>query len=163
MHPGILHWWFSHKRGDDGDCEARVGCGPSACGSHDTRRRDGLFAAGDEAASPFGVRRPLRFLAHKLDLDETQVAELARILDLLKTERAQAEVDHRRSLSAFADAVAGAEFDAGRAADAATSRVTTAERLRQAVITALERLHAALRPDQRQRLAYLLRTGVVTI
>ena len=55
----------------------------------------------------FGVRRPLRFLAYKLELDERQVAELARILDELKTERAQAEVDRRRSLSAFADAVRG--------------------------------------------------------
>jgi len=38
----------------------------------------------------FGVRRPLRFLAYKLELDERQVSELARILDELKTERAQA-------------------------------------------------------------------------
>ncbi len=162
MHPGILHWWFSHKRGGD-DCEARVGCGPGACGPRGVRRSEGLFAAGEETASPFGVRRPLRFLAHKLELDELQVAELAKILDALKTERAQADVDHRRSLSVFADAVAGAEFDAARAAEAATSRVTTAERLRKAVITALERLHAVLRPDQRERLAYLLRTGAVTI
>ena len=34
------------------------------------------------------MRRPLRFLAHKLDLDEKQVTELARILDELKIERA---------------------------------------------------------------------------
>ncbi len=164
MHPGILHWWFQHKHRDDGDCEARVGCGPGACGPRGRHRGgEGAFAAGEEAGSPFGVRRPLRFLAHKLELDEPQVAELAKILDALKTERAQAEVDNRRSLSAFADAVASAEFDAVRAADAAGSRVTTAERLRQAVITALQRLHAVLRPDQRERLAYLIRTGVVTL
>ncbi|HSZ81269.1 MAG TPA: hypothetical protein VLA14_03255, partial [Polyangia bacterium] len=29
----------------------------------------------------FGVRRPLRFLAYKLELDERQVAALARVLD----------------------------------------------------------------------------------
>src|SRR5580698_1777810 len=40
----------------------------------------------------FGIRRPLRYLAHHLDLDERQVAEIARILDDLKTDRAQAEV-----------------------------------------------------------------------
>src|SRR5207244_3357986 len=50
----------------------------------------------DFGTGGFGVRRPLRFLAHKLDLDDRQVAALARILDALKTERAQAEVDRRR-------------------------------------------------------------------
>ena len=47
----------------------------------------------DHFGSGFGVRRPLRFLAHKLELDDRQIGELARILDELKTERAQAEVD----------------------------------------------------------------------
>ena len=37
----------------------------------------------DEEGSAFGVRRPLRFLAHKLDLDEKQVTALVRILDEL--------------------------------------------------------------------------------
>src|SRR5579864_9463526 len=55
----------------------------------------------------FGVRRPLRFLAYKLELDDRQVAELARLLDELKTERAQGEVDDRRTLADFADALAG--------------------------------------------------------
>ena len=111
----------------------------------------------------FGVRRPLRFLAYKLELDERQVAELAKILDELKTERAQAEVDRRRSLSAFADAVAGDTFDDARAKGAANKRVTTAERLRDAVTGALGRLHALLDKDQRERLAYLIRTGVLTL
>ena len=61
------------------------------------------------------------------------MAELARILDDLKTERAQGEVDRRRSLSGFADAVAGPTFDAARAKEAAALRVATAERLRDAV------------------------------
>ena len=56
----------------------------------------------------WGVRRPLRFLAHKLNLDSKQVAEMARILDELKIERAQAEVDERRATAEFADAVEGA-------------------------------------------------------
>ena len=61
----------------------------------------------DELAGGFGVRRPLRFLAHRLGLDEPQVAALARILDELKTDRAQAEVDRRRTLATFADALSG--------------------------------------------------------
>jgi Spy/CpxP family protein refolding chaperone len=105
----------------------------------------------------------LRFLAYKLELDERQVGELARILDELKTERAQAEVDRRRSLSAFADAVAGDTFDDARAKQAAGQRVATAERLRDAVTGALGRMHALLDKDQRERLAYLIRTGVLTL
>jgi Spy/CpxP family protein refolding chaperone len=105
----------------------------------------------------------LRFLAYKLELDERQVGELAKILDELKTERAQAEVDRRRTLSAFADAVSGDTFDDARAKQAANQRVTTAERLRDAVTSALGRLHALLDKDQRERLAYLIRTGVLTL
>jgi hypothetical protein len=34
----------------------------------------------------------LRFLAHKLELDEKQIGSLAKVLDTLKIERAQVEV-----------------------------------------------------------------------
>ena len=111
----------------------------------------------------FGVRRPLRFLAHKLDLDERQVGELARILDELKTERAQAEVDRRRTLSAFAEALSGAEFDAAKANEGGELRAKSAERLRDAVLKALRQIHAVLNADQRVRLAYLIRTGTLVI
>jgi len=90
-------------------------------------------------------------------------AALARILDDLKTERAQGEVDRRRSLSGFADAVGGATFDAARVKEAAQLRVATAERLRDAVSGALGRLHALLDNPQRERLAYLIRTGVLSL
>ena len=73
-----------------------------------------------EGRSGFGVRRPLRFLAHKLDLNEKQITELARILDELKIERAQADVDDRASLAEFADSVAGETFDAAKVQSAGT-------------------------------------------
>ena len=111
----------------------------------------------------FGVRRPLRFLAHKLDLDERQIAELARILDELKTERAQAEVDRRRTLTAFADALTGDAFDTAKAAEGGDLRVKSAEHLRDAVGKALQRIHALLNAEQRVRLAYLIRTGTLTV
>jgi Spy/CpxP family protein refolding chaperone len=111
----------------------------------------------------FGVRRPLRFLAHKLELDDGQVAELARILDELKTERAQAEVDRRRTLTAFADALTTDAFDAAKAAEGGELRVKSAERLRDAVVKALQRIHALLTAEQRVRLAYLIRTGTLTV
>jgi Spy/CpxP family protein refolding chaperone len=117
----------------------------------------------DEGFGSFGVRRPLRFLSHKLDLDERQVAELARILDELKTERAQAEVDRRRTVAAFADALGGEAFDAAKAAEGGALRVQSAERLRDAVLKALARIHALLNAEQRTRLAYLIRTGTLMI
>src|SRR4051812_42232162 len=98
MYPGIF-WWMRHHRRRHGGCaEARPGMGPEqwAMGGEDE------FGGGGS----FGVRRPLRFLAWKLELDEAQVAELAKILDELKTERAQAAVDARRTVAAFADAIA---------------------------------------------------------
>jgi Spy/CpxP family protein refolding chaperone len=111
--------------------------------------------------SGWGVRRPLRFLAHKLDLDEKQVPELARILDELKIERAQAEVDDRRARAEFADAIQGESFDAARAGAAGARRVDSAARLRDALIRALTAIHALLKPEQRERFAYLVRTGVL--
>ncbi len=109
------------------------------------------------------MRRPLRFLAHKLDLDDRQVTEIARILNELKTERAQAEVDRRRTVSALADALAGDAFDAAKAGEAGGLRVQSAERLRDAVVKALQQIHGVLNSEQRVRLAYLIRTGTLAV
>lgn len=116
-----------------------------------------------EARSGFGVRRPLRFLAYKLDLNEKQITELARILDELKTERAQAEVDDRRALAEFSDAVGGETFDSSKASSAGERRVQSAAKVRDTLINALQQIHALLSPEQRQRLAYLIRTGVLAV
>ena len=42
-------------------------------------------------------------------------------------------------------------------------RVKTAERLRDAITSALGRMHALLDNEQRGRLAYLIRTGVLAV
>lgn len=162
MHSGIVSWWRSRH----GSCASGSAwsCSPGGHRSHGWEGGGDPAGGGDgEGFGGFGVRRPLRFLAYKLELDERQVAELARILDELKTERAQAEVDRRRTLSAFADAVGGENFDQARAKEAADLRVASAERLRDAVTKALARIHALLKNDQRERLAYLIRTGVLTL
>lgn len=137
---------------------------------HDRGERRGCFMGHRhhdfdrfESRSAFGVRRPLRFLAHKLDLDDKQITALARILDDLKTERAQAEVDDRRSLAEFADAVAGEAFDASKAASAGERRVQSAAKLHDAVNRALGEIHALLNAEQRDRLAYLIRSGVLSV
>jgi Spy/CpxP family protein refolding chaperone len=165
MHPAFYHWWKSARR--HAECGAWAGCGPSHGGGGDSGNADRWEAAGDGggdySGGPFGVRRPLRFLAYKLGLDEKQVGELARILDELKTERAQADVDGRRTITAFSDAVSGDSFDDAKAGEGGALRVKSAERLRDAVVKALGRMHALLTPEQRAKLAYLIRTGVVSI
>ncbi len=112
---------------------------------------------------PFSTRRPLRFLAHKLDLDEKQFKDLARILDELKTERAQAAVDDRRTLSDYADAMTGESFDAAKAGTGATRRAESSTRVNVALVKALQQIHALLNPEQREKFAYLVRTGFLTM
>ena len=180
MHPAVVEWWQARRAaiscGEWASCSPRGagrgwrgGCGPEDARSAadpgaDGRDRDGDGDGdGGGGGGPFGVRRPLRFLAYKLELDEKQVATLARILDELKTERAQAEVDRRRTVSALADVVAGESFDVDKARDGAKLRVSSAEKLQDAVVKALQQIHAALNPDQRARLAYLIRTGTLLI
>jgi Spy/CpxP family protein refolding chaperone len=182
MYPGMIGWWKhahrhggGHDEGPHGGCgpgggvEAHVECGPGRQGG---RGRGWGRGFGEEAfAGPdheghfggFGVRRPLRFLAYKLELEENQVEELASILNDLKTERAQGEVDHRRSTAAIAAAIAGETLDTSQLAAATDGRVKSAERLRDAVVKAVGRIHAMLTAEQRTRFAYLIRTGALTI
>jgi Spy/CpxP family protein refolding chaperone len=164
----MFDWWRHARRGSQGWAWA-PGCGPSGCGpSEETghgweTRFAGPADHDGESGGPFGVRRPLRFLAHKLDLDERQVGELARILSDLKTERAQAAVDHRRSTAAFADGIADEAFDEAKVTAVASARVKTAEHLRDALVKALGKIHALLTPEQRGKLAYLIRTGALSL
>ena len=48
-------------------------------------------------------------------------------------------------------------------AEAAGARVKIAERLRDAVVQQVTRMHALLQPEQRQRLAFLLRSGALEL
>jgi Spy/CpxP family protein refolding chaperone len=144
-----------------------AGCEPSyagACGTspHGHGRGYGMrmeMRGHGHGHGRMGARRPLRFLAWKLELEEEQLGEVAKILAELKTERAQGEVDHEKSLAALADAVSEESFDATRAGEGAAFRVASAERMRAATVKALERLHRLLTPEQRRTLAYLIRTG----
>jgi len=158
MHRASCAW--RHARRAFAHYGAWQGCGP---GSHSWEGPIEEDYEGWHGGGGLGVRRPLRFLAHKLDLDERQVAELARILNELKTDRAQAEVDRQRTVAAFADALAGDTFDDAKAAEGGELRVKSAERLRDAVLKALRQLHALLNAEQRLRLAYLIRTGRIVI
>jgi Spy/CpxP family protein refolding chaperone len=165
-----MYDWLRHARRASQAWGVSPGCGPSghcgpvgAHGSDWETRFAGAPDDGDFGGGSFGVRRPLRFLAHKLDLDERQVGELASILSELKTERAQAAVDHRRSTAGFADRIADDTFDQAKVSDIAGGRVKTAESLRDALVRALGKIHALLTPEQRGKLAYLIRTGALSL
>jgi len=188
MHPAFYSWWKharAHRHGWSAEAQCAPpwaeahghgghghGHGPGREHGHGPEHGHGHgpgpgahFGGGwdDGAGQAFGVRRPLRFLAHKLDLDENQVSEIARILGELKTERAQADVDQRRTITAFADAIEASTFDASRAAEGGKIRVDSAERVRAAVVDALSKIHAMLEDEQRKKLAYLIRTGIISI
>ena len=104
----------------------------------------------------FGVRRPLRYLTYQLDLDETQTRKVAAILDQLKHEREQAQLDERRTVSDLADLVTNPDLSVDMLKDALAPRVDAAERLQLAVARAVQQMAVVLDPDQRDELAYLL-------
>lgn len=169
MHPGF-HAWFRGRsaRGCGAHADHFAEHGPH--GHHHDHHHGfdrGFAYAGPhfehDGNSAFGVRRPLRFLAHKLELNEEQVAILAAVLDELKTERAQAAVNQRRRISALAEAVEGGQLDETKLQSAGKEQVSSSENLRTAVEGALRKLHAALDDTQRKKLAYLLRTGLLSI
>jgi len=150
-----MRWWRL------AGCEpsyAGSGCGASPRG-HGMRLETRGHGPGHGG---MGVRRPLRFLAWRLELDDEQLGEAAKILGELRTERAQGEVDRAKRLAALADAMAAEPFDTARASEGAAMRVSSAERMRDATVRALERLHALLEPEQRKTLAYLIRTGAIS-
>ena len=160
MHPGFYYRWKRSQEDRGGEEYA------SACGRGGWRRRHGRDQqqhASRRHGGGFGVRRPLRYMAHQLDLDDEQIDTLAGILNVLKTERAQARLDEQRSITGIADAVEKDDFDADAAGEALTLRVAAAERLKHEVLETLRKTHAMLDPEQRKRLAYLLRSGQLTI
>ena len=164
MYPGMMGWLRARRHGHCGQGAGAGGGhghgegGWQAGGWHGNGGGDDMGGGGH-----FGVRRPLRFLAYKLNLNEQQVGELAKILDELKTERAQAAVDDRRTTASFADALGLETFNADKANEGGALRVLSAEKLRNAVVKALGRIHAVLDQQQRTQLAYLIRTGVLSI
>ena len=168
-----MHPWFSAWRGfarrvherhhHGGPAHHCGGFGRGRCGDEGGDGPGGDFEGFFGGGGPFGVRRPLRFLAYKLGLDERQVGELAVLLDGLKVERAQAELDLRRTGSAYADLLAKETFDDEAASQIAAERTRSAERVQKAVQAAIAKIHGLLDDEQRRRFVYMLRTGMVRL
>jgi len=159
MHPSFYYRWKCARSAARGEARAGAGGEGEARGGGET-----WWAGHREGSGPyFGVRRPLRFMAHRLNLEEDQTQTLARILSDIKTERAQVEVDDRRAVGQIADALDTDALDLPRIEAALRSRVESAERLEKAVRKVLEETHALLNREQRAQLAYMLRSGQLTI
>ena len=114
--------------------------------------------------SGFGVRRPLRYLAYQLDLDEGQMRRVAAVLDALKTEREQAKLDQARTLTGVADLVNKADaLSMDELLESLAPRVSSAERLQTAVARAVHDIVEVLDADQRAEFAYLLNSKTFTL
>lgn len=174
MHPGYL--WYRKQlqrqrqgQGYGGACGptyASAWCetGSRASGTewtyHSSSRGsgDGVFGSGG-----FGVRRPIRFLSERLDLSEKQVSELARIVEQIRIERAQAAVDLRRAAGELAAALESGDFTMDAAESAGQRRVEAAKSVQNVVSRSLKLLHEMLDEDQRGELASLIRTGAIKL
>jgi len=111
----------------------------------------------------FGVRRPLRHLAWKLNLTEAQIRDVVDVLDKLKTAYTQARLDRDRSTSEIAAVFAGSAFDSERAGAALSMRTRASEALNQELLAAMQRIFELLNEDQRSDFAYLLRSGAFVL
>ncbi len=147
----------------------RHGCDPDfMSGGFDGSRRDRAYSSRREEEAVFGSaglggRRPLRFLAYRLEMSRDQVHEASRVLERLRIEREQAAVDLRRASADIADAIDNETFDVERAEAASAERVEVAGNVRRAVTTALKELHELLDDDQRTRLAMLVRSRSIRL
>ncbi len=133
----------------------------------DRRRRDGV-QLGSHAFSwhtgpMFGVRRPLRYLAWKLELTDEQTRQLVEVLDRLKTAYAQAKLDRDRSMSDIAAVFGADSFAADRVEAALDARTAATRSLNTELATAIRRIYEVLNDAQRQEFAYLLRSGGFTL
>ncbi len=107
----------------------------------------------------FGVRRPLRYLVHRLELDESQTRKMASVLNSLKTERDQSELDEKRTVTAMANLLAEGTPSLADTRAALAGRVRSAEHLQEETAKAVVAISDFLDEDQRGEFVNLLLTG----
>ncbi len=124
----------------------------SGLSGYHSRRHGGRH----HSSGSFGVRRPLRYLAYHLDLDDGQVRRIAAIMDRLKLEREQAGLDEARTVTKVASLVTNPDVSVDMLKDALAPRVASAEQLQLATARALQDIIVELDAEQREDFAYLL-------
>lgn len=126
-------------------------------------RRYHSFAHWRGGGAAFGVRRPLRYLAHRLDLDESQTRRMASVLNQLKTEREQAQLDEKRSVTAIADLMAEGTPTLDDVRGVLAPRTAATEKLNEETAKAVVAISDFLDPDQKEEFINLLLTGSISL
>jgi hypothetical protein len=113
----------------------------------------------DSGGSGFGVRRPLRYLTHHLELDESQVRRMATVLNSLKTEREQVVLDEKRTVAAMANLLESGTPTLDEVREVLDVRVKSAELLKEETAKSVVAISDFLDEDQRQEFIKLLLTN----
>ena len=113
-------------------------------------------------SSDFGVRRPLRYLSHHLDLDDSQTRRLASVLNQLKTEREQAKLDEKRTVATMANLLVEGTPTLDNVKDALSGRVRSAEQMQEETAKAVVAICDLLDDDQREEFVNLLLTETLS-
>jgi hypothetical protein len=103
----------------------------------------------------FGPRRLLRRIGATPDQERAVLAETDQLAELFRTIRGDAGALRGE----LADLLAAPALDPSRVAAALDARLGRAGELRARVAEAVARIHAALGPEQRERLAGIVRAG----
>jgi Spy/CpxP family protein refolding chaperone len=136
-------------------------CSEASSSPASNRQQHSMFSW--SSGPTFGVRRPLRHLAWKLNLNETQVRDVVDVLDRLKTAYNQARLDQDRSTSEVAAVFSATEFDSERVSAALATRTRATDVLNQELLGAVKRIFELLSEEQRREFAYLLRSGAFVL
>ncbi len=136
-------------------------CSEASNRSTSNQSRHSMFSW--SSGPTFGVRRPLRHLAWKLNLNETQVRDVVDVLDRLKTAYNQARLDQDRSTSEVAAVFTTTQFNSERVGAALATRTRATEALNQELLSAVQRIFELLNEEQRHEFAYLLRSGAFVL
>jgi hypothetical protein len=111
----------------------------------------------------FGVRRPLRYLAHNLDLDEHQVRRMATVLNQLKTEREQAALDEKRTIAGLAALMETGTPTLEDCRTELAGRTRATEQLNEETAKSIVAICELLDDDQRAEFVNLMLTGDFTL
>ena len=106
-----------------------------------------------------GARRGVRFLAARLGAGPEQESVLAAEADALAEELSRTRADLASVRAELADLLAGPRLEASQIAAAIDARLERLGAVRARLAQGLARVHSVLEPEQRARLAEMVRSG----
>ncbi|MGK0337995.1 MAG: hypothetical protein ACJAYE_001526 [Candidatus Azotimanducaceae bacterium] len=115
------------------------------------------------SSAGFGVRRPLRYLAHRLDLDENQMRRMATVLNQLKTEREQAVLDEKRTVAGLAGIMAEGTPTLDECREVLTGRTKATAQLNEETAKSIVAICDLLDDEQRTEFVDLMLVGDFTL